>query len=520
MNRRYLDKILTDAQLTAWVERIRAAGQRIVLCHGCFDIVHPGHIRHLEFARRHGEQLLVSISGDAVIDKAAERPYIPQELRAENLAALEMVDAVFIAPGATALEVLQQVQPDVYVKGEEYQGSADPRFLAEQQLVEHSGGRVIFSSGDIIYSSTALLQAVGGDPELDSRRLAYVCQRHEISRLLLETLISRFAAQRVIVVGDIIVDRYIHCDALAVAAEAPVMSLRQLDEHVYIGGAGVVARHLAALGANVTLMSSLGKESYSERAATELQQAGVELLAIHSRPALPVKSRYLVETQKIFKVEQTEQVPLDSVALRRLVDLLQERAGAVSAVIFCDFGYGVVSEGLLQQVLPALRPRVPVLAADVSGPRGSLLHYREVDLFCPTEREVRATLHNYEDGLSQVAWELLRITQARQLLATLGHRGLVAFQRPTTDPHSSAWHGRLRSDYLQALEGRAIDPLGCGDALLAGATLGLCAGASLLQAAYLGSSLATLEAAELGNIPIGADRLRRFLATRTELNHE
>src|SRR3972149_6402823 len=92
------DKIVNQADLLAQVAVARAAGQTIVHCHGCFDIVHPGHVRYLEVPRRQGDLLVVSLTGDAQVGKGDQRPYIPEELRAENLAALEVVDLVYINP--------------------------------------------------------------------------------------------------------------------------------------------------------------------------------------------------------------------------------------------------------------------------------------------------------------------------------------------------------------------------------------------------------------------------------------
>src|SRR6185295_3256936 len=108
-------KIKTKEQLLQAIKAARADGKTIVQCHGCFDIVHPGHIRYLQFARAQGDMLIVSITGDAAIDKGDQRPYIPQELRAENLAALEFVDYVVIDPHRDACSLLGRVKPDVYV---------------------------------------------------------------------------------------------------------------------------------------------------------------------------------------------------------------------------------------------------------------------------------------------------------------------------------------------------------------------------------------------------------------------
>jgi len=154
-------KILSLEALVTLRHRLRIEGRSLVVCHGCFDIVHPGHIRHLRQARTMGDVLLVSLTGDAHINKGAGRPLIPQEHRAENLAALDIVDLVYVDPNPTALSMLEAVEPDVYIKGREYENNADPRFRAERETVEKAGGRVVFSSGDVVFSSSALIDAIG-----------------------------------------------------------------------------------------------------------------------------------------------------------------------------------------------------------------------------------------------------------------------------------------------------------------------------------------------------------------------
>jgi len=125
-------KILSLPTLLALCREAREQGRHLVHCHGCFDLVHPGHVRHLEFAARLGDVLLVTISGDGMIDKGTGRPLIPEALRAENLAALNCVDWVYIDPHPTALEVINRVKPDVYLKGREDECNRNPRFLAER----------------------------------------------------------------------------------------------------------------------------------------------------------------------------------------------------------------------------------------------------------------------------------------------------------------------------------------------------------------------------------------------------
>ena len=489
----------------------------VVQCHGCFDIVHPGHIRYLQFARRQGDVLVVSLTGDSDIFKGHQRPYIPAELRAENLAALEFVDLVCIDPHPTAERILEAVKPDVYVKGAEYERSCDQGFLRERAVVERNGGRVIFSSGDVVFSSTQLIESLPREAELTSHRLKLICRRHGLSQEAISGVMERFAGLRVLVVGDIVMDRYVLCDAIDVANESPMISLTRLDEKRYVGGAAIVARHLTALGAKAFLLAAVGEDEASDHVGRVLAAEGVDCHLMPARQSLVEKTRYLVEDSKLLKVETADHVPLDSLAEQKGALILQQQAALADAVIFCDFGYGMITGGLLARTLEPLRRQVKVLAADVSGTRGSLVNFTGVDLLSPTERELRATLHDYEQGLSSVAWRLMQATQARHLFVTLGKRGLVVFDRRAQDPSQPGWSDRLRSEHLPSFADHPLDRLGCGDALLAAAVLVLAAGESLIDAAYLGNAAAAIEIASLGNIPVNAASLHAWLDQRPEL---
>src|SRR3954462_4963837 len=144
-------KILSLTDLLRLRDTARARGRTVVHCHGCFDIVHPGHIQHLQFASSLGDILIVSVSGDSHVNKGVDRPLIPDDLRASSVAALECVDWVYVNQDPTAAQLLELLRPDVYVKGREYEKNMDPRFLAEREAVTRHGGRVVFSSGEVVY---------------------------------------------------------------------------------------------------------------------------------------------------------------------------------------------------------------------------------------------------------------------------------------------------------------------------------------------------------------------------------
>ena len=226
-----------------------------------------------------------------------------------------------------------------------------------------------------------------------------------------------------------------------------------------------------------------------------------------TRRQVPLKHRYLAETTKVLKIDEGTTGAHDSKTEADLTDRILAAADGAAAVVFADFGCGLITRHLLERVMPELRRRVGVITADVSGMRSNLLHFKDVDLLCPTERVVRETLHDFTTGINNVVYGLMTHTGARQALITLGKQGLLVFDQYRARPANESWERNLRSEYLPALTQRAVDPLGSNDALLAAATLTLAAGGSVHAAAYLGSVAAAFEVQRVGNHPITTEDL-------------
>ncbi|MBC7772130.1 MAG: adenylyltransferase/cytidyltransferase family protein [Pyrinomonadaceae bacterium] len=517
-------KVLTLAALLKLREGARAEGKAVVQCHGCFDIVHPGHIRHLRQARSEGDILLVSITGDSEMKKGTGRPLIPEELRAENLAALSFVDWVYVEERPTAAELLSEVKPDVYVKGREYELNIDPRFQAERAAVENGGGRVVFSSGDVVFSSTSLIAAMENSVDPYEKRLRQLLAMDELCGEKLTRLVAAFRGKRVVVVGETILDTYFLCDRPDVAGESPIMTLRPIERRGYDGGAAIIARHLAAMGAEPILITGISLDTEGEDLTRRLALEGVEVRSIETGRKLPEKQRYLVGAQKVMKLDLVEPFTLDAATQDQLVGLAMDAAsegGPCDAAIIADFGQGLLSPGMVSRLCRELRPVSRVLSGDVSGKRASLRMMHGMDLLCPSETEARAAFQSHTDGLPSLAWRVVRKTGAKAVVITMGADGLIGFSPSAPSPASSTSDGyasQVTGEHVPALGTHAVDALGCGDALLATATLALCSGASLLAASFLGSIAAAVEAQRLGNIVVNGRDLRHGIA-RVHASH-
>jgi rfaE bifunctional protein nucleotidyltransferase chain/domain len=525
-----VSKILSLPELLELRGQLRSEGTRLVQCHGCFDIVHPGHIRHLRQARTLGDRLLVSITGDSGINKGLGRPLIPQELRAENLAALDCVDYVYVDTAPTALELLTAVEPDVYVKGKEYENNNDPRFAAERASVERAGGRVVFSSGDIVFSSTALISALEHSSESPyQQRLSELSRDPRIAHDAIGSLLSTFAGKRITVIGESIIDTYIMCAQPRIASESPVMTLRPIEARQYDGGAAIVAKHCAAMGAIVTLVTPVSSTTDAQTLefTSRLASAGINVVPIECGSPLPEKQRFLVGTQKMMKLDLIQQIVLDARQQTEFIETATRAARTHSdAAIITDFNLGLFSTKLVRRLCAALRPHVRTLSGDVSGSQASLRAFVDVDLLTPSENELRDSMQLASEGLPLVVDRLMSSNRARNIIVTLGADGLIAFApapgchklthdgalpRDVNTVNQDSWTTRLTSEHIPALTSIATDPLGCGDSLLAAATLALSSGADVTTAAYVGSLAASVQVQQLGNLPVTISDMRRQL---------
>ena len=386
----YRKKIVPAQAVHDLARQAQATGKVIVQCHGCFDILHPGHLRYLAWAKERGDVLIVSVSADSVVQKGFSRPYVPEQLRAENLAALEVVDYVTIDDHEWAGPILELIRPDIYVKGKEFENVFTGRIGRERQLVESYGGKVLFSSGDVVYSSTKIIEEHRDKLGYADEQVQAFRQRHGITDGRITEILDGFRGKRILVVGDTIVDRYIHCDRLGMSADAPVLVVRPLETDMFLGGAGIVAQHVNTLGASAVFCSVLGNDADGDYARRELErrQLEAELVIDPARPTT-AKTRYLSDGKKLLNVNTFRDHNLDLPIATQMQERIERLGAQADAVVICDFGYGVITNGLLE-VLCGLgaRRNIPVLGdVQSSSQMGNVTRMKGVTLATPSERD-------------------------------------------------------------------------------------------------------------------------------------
>jgi cytidyltransferase-like protein len=477
----------------------------VVMCHGVFDLVHPGHIRHLVYAKEKADILIASLTADIHITKASYRPFVPQDLRALNLAALEMVDYVVVDPNPTPIENIARLQPDYFAKGYEYASDGvNPKTQQEVEVLRSYGGEILFTPGDIVYSSSHLIET--GPPDIAVEKLLALMEAEGISFDDLRRIVDQFEGLNVHVVGDTIVDSLTYTTMIGGMTKTPTPSVR-FDRRVdYVGGAAIVAKHLRAAGAEVTFSTILGDDVLKDFVLEDLASVGVRTLPIidHARPTTH-KNAYVCDDYRLLKVDTLDNRSITDAQAEQIVGNLTNSPGR--AVVFSDFRHGIFN----RRTIPLLTTAIPhgafrVADSQVASRWGNILEFKGFDLLTPNEREARFALADQDTGVRPLAAKLHEEAECKTVILKLADRGVLTCRAgKASDPRTFF--------VVDSFVDRVVDAVGAGDALLAYATLSMLVDPSEVTASVLGSLSAALECEAEGNVPIGPDdvlqKLRR-----------
>lgn len=468
--------------------------KRVVFVSGNFNIVHPGHLRLLKFAADCGDLLLVGVYG-----KEITKVDMPEELRLESVKSIGIVNHAFLLKEKPE-KFIEKLKPAVVVKGKEY----EERQNAEQNAVDTYGGKLLFSSGEVRFSSLDLLRKElrESNPTTVVKPTDFI-ERHGFNFQDLEKTIQKFKDLSVTVIGDLIVDEYITCDPLGMSQEDPTIVVTPVHRDIFIGGASIVAAHARGLGAQVKYFSVAGNDSTAEFARKQLSEHGVDAHIIEdvSRPTT-LKQRWRARNKTLLRVSQLKQHDLSHELQVQMFNKLEAALSESNLVIFSDFNYGCLPQDIVDSVVNFCKRKNILMVADSqsSSQVGDISRFKGMALVTPTEREARLATRDFNSGLVVLAEKLRAKAEAKTVLITLGSEGLLIHGGPEIN-------GVHQTDQLPAFNTAPKDPAGAGDSLLTCASMALALGCDIWQSSYLGSLAAACQVGRVGNIPLTPQEL-------------
>ena len=502
-----LEKIVSLKRASEISFEVKISGKKIVLCHGAFDLMHTGHIRYLQRARKEGDFLIVTVTADEFVNKGPGRPVFGEQLRAENLAALQCVDLVAINYEPTAITVIDGVRPNIYVKGIEYKDESvdvTGNISLERSAVESYGG-AIFYTDEITFSSSSLLNEHFGvfTPETKSFLEGF---SRQFSPSEIHKMVDSLSDLKVAVVGDAIVDQYHYVSTLGQTGKGNVLAVQYENEEQFAGGAIAVANHVSQFVKDVTLVTGLGDiDSHEDFIRSKLEQ-NIELVIEYFVQAPTVTKRRFVDSDlnKFFEVYFYQEEPVLKAKGDRIIKWLQSNLKKYDVVIVADFGNGFINK----QMVNVLTNNSKFLAVNTqinSGNRGYhvISQYERADFVSLNEPELRLAAHNRHDSLDSVCQKVAANVSAKYLSVTRGTKGVVMFEA-----------NKHQFNRVPALASRVIDRIGAGDAYLSLTSICLAKGLRPELSNFIGSVAAAMDVQIVCNRkPIDIVELKKYVTT-------
>ena len=459
---------------------------KIVMVHGNFNIVHPGHLRLLHFAKSCGDVLLVGL-----LENNAGS-FVDYKDREATLMASDCVDRVEKIKLDQLTDFIRRTKPSILVKGKEHENSEN----LEKNVLAEVGGKLIFASGEIQFSSRDLIRKELIDqPRINLKRAKNFVLKHKINLVDLNDRLSEFASISALIIGDVILDEYVYCDPLGMSQEDPTIVVTPIEKQFFLGGAGIVAAHMKSLGADAYFLSVVGRDDISNKVRDSLNDYSVKhFLAVdESRPTIR-KQRFKSGGKTLLRVSHLRSHDIGEEQANDILHNFVRLIDDVNVVVFSDFNYGCLPQRLVDVLIQVCKEKGKLYFVDsqASSQIGNVSRFKGANFISATEREARLALNDFKSGLQSVSDQLMGISGSKNLILKLGGDGLLALEGNPI----------FKTDSLPTLNQNPVDVSGAGDALLSAASLYFGLDQNIWTASLIGSVAAGIQVSRPGNIPL------------------
>ncbi|MBF0486851.1 MAG: adenylyltransferase/cytidyltransferase family protein [Nitrospirae bacterium] len=494
-----MKKIFGLEELAKILETLRADGKRVVHCHGCFDLMHPGHIKHFEAARQMGNCLVITVTPDVYVDKGTGRPVFNEAIRAECLAALECVDYVAINEWPTAEQTLRLLRPDIYVKGQEFENFTDKtgKLQKEYEVIREIGAQMSFTH-EIVFSSTELLNkyfipAIKNTQDIYPADVVIFLNNFSAKYKFedIEKSINKIKTMKILLIGDCIIDEYYTCETMGKSPKAQLLVNKYLNHEVFNGGVMAIANHLAGICDNVHMITALGAEDSKEDFIINHLKSTIRPKFFYRKdsPTI-VKRRYInsYQRQKVFEINYINDSYIDDTLNRQIIGHIKSIINEYDLIMVCDFGHGLITKEIIADMEEfSTKVAVNVQTNGANSGYNLITKYNRVNFICLDEYEARLAVQDKFSAIDNIARALMSEVSFNHLVITLGGRGLIYI------------NGRGEITKVPAFATNIVDIVGAGDALFTYAASCLAVDMPTEAASFVGNVVGALAVQIVGN---------------------
>jgi len=460
MDTKITKKMKTLNALAKITADLKQKGKRIVHCHGVFDLIHLGHIRHFNLAKKEGDVLVVTLTTDRHVKRGPGRPIFNEHLRAETLASLAITDYVCIIDSPTATECIRTLKPDIYAKGKDYkekEKDVTGKIYEEEEAVNSVGGRLAFTD-DITFSSSSLInEHLDVYPPRTIKYLRAIAKRYSID-LITERLHS-LKDLKVLVIGDAIIDQYHYCTPMGKSSKEHLVVNKYVSEESFAGGSLATANNVANVCGKVDLLTALGeKNNFEDFVKSRLSPNITPHFFYRPDISTIIKRRFVSDQarRKLFEICYMKDDYISNEEEAKIAQHLEKTIKSYDLVIASDFGHGLLTKRIRKLICSKAR----YLALNVQTNSANIgfnlvTKYPRADCVCVDEMELRFATHDKFSDLRTHAKKIYQDLRCKHIIATRGAQGSLCYSRP------GGFHETPAFSYS------IVDAIGAGDAFFA-----------------------------------------------------
>ena len=442
------------------IKLLKKNKKSIGLCHGVFDILHFGHLKHFEAAKKQCDFLFVSITSDQYIKKGPNRPVHTNNERIFFLQSLEIIDYVFIADGESGINSINLIKPNFYFKGNDYKNNSSDKtkkIFYEIDVVKKNKGKIVYTNEKQMSSSKIANQSGLALNEEQMKFLDQVKKKDNFD-LIIKAL-NKLKKDKVLVVGDLIIDKYVYGEVLGKSGKEPHMVFGQSKEDFYLGGSAIIANHLSDFIKNLTLISDLGKESKIKTLLNNKLKKNIKHI-----PILPsknyrtcIKTRFVdfITKYKLFGAYIISSLEVPEF-YKSLNIKLSKAIKTNDIIIITDYSNNFFNKDSINKITKSKKFISAMVQKNSNNPSFfSLNHIKNFDLVCINEGELRSELRDKRSDIDKLAKKFLIKNKLKFMVITKGISGSILFDH------------KLNKFSCPSFNVKPVDKVGAGDSMLA-----------------------------------------------------
>ena len=454
------NKIFSLNSLQDLLKNDKKKSLKIVLCHGVFDLLHVGHIKHLKKAKELGDKLVVTITPDKFVNKGPGRPVFNQILRSESISALEFVDYVAINETSTAVHPIKVIKPKFYCKGNDYKNHKNDvtgEIKNELKAVRAIKGKMVFTN-EITFSSSNLINySTNFFSNQQKKIIKNISKKFDFSKL--KKIINNFKKLKILIIGETIIDQYNFCEAIGKSGKEPMLVLKEIKQDQYLGGVLGIARNLSQFSKNITVLSMLGeKKDYLKDIKKNLpKNIKINFIYKKNSPTI-VKKRFVdsISHSKVIGTYNLNDEILDKKNELIFNKILNKQIKRYDLIIVSDYGHGLISKK--SAITICKKSKFLALNAQINASNigyHTIRNYNSFNTLIINEKEIRHEMRDKIGKLENLMKKLSLEKRIKNLIVTKGESGSILYNKKIN-----------KYFYADAFAKKVVDKIGAGDTML------------------------------------------------------